>query len=232
MANKNVTVKDATDQELGELIYRLRKERECLDLISSLQMRTSTNGVYNNTISAEAPVSTLYHEADKSLTIKNATDQELAQLMKRLRNENEVQMLIVDMKRRAQTKDEAMADDNYYNSFGVSTEVPIDKLYHKSEEALAHFGILGMHWGKSKGKAVKTLKSQKSVTERIQSEKEFMALKKEHGRSLAKKIVRNMENNPDRTYRTAKNIEKTKRAVKRGALLLAGLGAAFMMLPV
>lgn len=202
MANKNVTVKDATDQELGELIYRLRKERECLDLISSLQMCTSTDGVYNNSISAEAPISTLYHEADKTLTIKSATDQELAQLMKRLKNENDVQSLIVDMKRRAQTKDEAMADDNYYHSFGVSTEVPIDKLYHKVDAILAHFGIFGMKWGSKKSSF---------KTNRVKSNN---ASDHDQAKALKSKGLKNLSNVQINTLLKRMNLEKQMKDAK------------------
>jgi hypothetical protein len=153
MANKDVSVKNSTDKELNELIFRLRKERECLDLISSIQERTTTyNGfVSREGISSEEPINNLYHEADKTKTIKDSTDQELNELLKRLRKENEVQSLISDMKRKAQTKEEAMDSDNYYNTFGVSTEIPVEKLYHKVDEVLAHFGIGGMKWGKRKG---------------------------------------------------------------------------------
>jgi hypothetical protein len=194
MANKETTVKNATDKELNELIFRLRKERECLDLISSIQERTTNrNGfVPSEGISTEETISNLYHEADKTLTIKSATDKELDDLLKRLRKESEVQSLICDMRRRSQTKEEAMADDNYYNSFNISTEVPVENLYHKVDAVLAHFGISGMRWGRRKSsfKTTRTKSNNSSDHDKAQAlkAKGMKALSNDQINTLLKRL--------------------------------------------
>lgn len=72
--------------------------------------------------------------ANKSTTIKNATDQELEALLFRLRRERELQNVIANLKRGSSSY-ELMPGE----SISISTEVPIDSLYH--------YGILGMKWG-------------------------------------------------------------------------------------
>lgn len=94
--------------------------------------------------------------ADKTLTIKNASDKELDALLIRLRKENELQGLVSDIKRKSMKKEEIPVDNygrqDYYAPISVSTEVPIESLYHaeqneQADEVLKHFGILGMKWG-------------------------------------------------------------------------------------
>lgn len=71
---------------------------------------------------------------DKTVTIKNATNKQLDELLIRLRKENEVQNLIRDLKRKSTNQDYSY---NYEQS--VSTEEPIESLYH--------YGVPGMRWG-------------------------------------------------------------------------------------
>jgi len=75
--------------------------------------------------------------ADKTRTIKNATDQELNELIVRLRKEAEVQSLIAEIRRKSTPND----PHNQYNDYRpeISTEQPIESLYH--------YGIPGMRWG-------------------------------------------------------------------------------------
>lgn len=92
--------------------------------------------------------------ANKATSIKNATDKELDDLLIRLRKENELQDLARNLKR----KSTPHTTDPYGNSIdydrhGISTEEPIETLYHKEdvENTLKHFGILGMRWGVRRG---------------------------------------------------------------------------------
>jgi len=121
-------IKDATNKELDELVIRLRKENEAQYLLQ------------NNNRKDEKKT------ADKSKTIKESTDEELDTLLRRLRRESEVQNLIGDLKRKSEPTS-PFGNSVSYDRPEVSTEAPIESLYHKTEETLAHFGILGMKWG-------------------------------------------------------------------------------------
>jgi len=143
--------------------------------------------------------------ADKSKTIKTATDKELDELLVRLRKENEVQNLIGDLKRKS-TPNNPFGNSVPYDRPEVSTEAPIESLYHKTDETLAHFGIAGMKWGirrkvgsdgtvskggsqksgsedysksreiKSKGYKNLSTKELKDLTQRMQLEKQLREL--------------------------------------------------------
>jgi len=105
--------------------------------------------------------------ADKSISIKSATDKELDALILRLRKESTVQNLIMDLKRQSTPSDppdplDPMGYSKPFdpNKYNVSTEAPIESLYHEEVEAtLAHFGIMGMHWGHRRGSSSKQSKS-------------------------------------------------------------------------
>lgn len=66
MANKDVTIKDATDKELDELLIRLRKENDAQSMIRDLKVKTLSrqNGydvLYDEGVSTETPIKDLYH---------------------------------------------------------------------------------------------------------------------------------------------------------------------------
>ena len=100
--------------------------------------------------------------ADKSKTIKGATDKELDELLVRLRKENEIQNLIGDLNRKSSPFHIP------YDDMRISTEMPIETMYH--------FGIPGMKWGRRKagGKTTKTLKTENQSADH----KTKMSLKK------------------------------------------------------
>jgi hypothetical protein len=81
--------------------------------------------------------------ANKSVSIKGASDQELDALLVRLRKEREAQGLVMDIKRNSTPPDPLRPYD--YVPITVSTEDPVDSLYHTEavQKTLAHFGITG-----------------------------------------------------------------------------------------
>lgn len=79
---------------------------------------------------------------DKSVSIKEATDEQLDELLIRIRKEADLQRLIMDMKRLA-SSNQGLSPPNDYSVTdflsGVSLSAPVDTLYH--------FGVKGMRWG-------------------------------------------------------------------------------------
>ena len=85
--------------------------------------------------------------ADKTKTIKSASDRELDELIRRLRKERDLQELIRSLKYNSRKIDKFNTDPN---DLQVSTEEPIESLYHNEDEkntSLQHHGVLGMKWG-------------------------------------------------------------------------------------
>lgn len=135
---------------------------------------------------------------DKTKTIKGATDKELDELIRRLRKESELQFLIGDIKRKA-----SPYPSSYDDNQSVSTEEPIDSMYH--------FGVMGMKWGRKRAKPsgpssqehqTKEILSKKHLrelsnadikilTERLQLEKKYRELTKKQ-MSPGKKFVKDL----------------------------------------
>ena len=84
--------------------------------------------------------------ADKTLTIKDANDEELSKIYRRLQLENDVQRSIKELRRNS--KDRGTLDP-YDVGEGVDLNTPIKDLYHEDnlDNALKHYGIMGMKWG-------------------------------------------------------------------------------------
>lgn len=143
--------------------------------------------------------------ADKTKTIKNATDVELDELMVRLRKENEVQNLIGDLMRKGlpyNIYSESVASSNHP---GISTEVPIESLYHKTDETLAHFGVLGMHWGVRRPVGPDGL---------IRSSKRPLSEDYLRAKELKKRKVQHLSNKEIQDINTRLNLEKSLRDLK------------------
>lgn len=130
--------------------------------------------------------------ANKSLSIKKASDIELSKILTRLYTERDVQRIIKEI-RNLSTPTELRE----YLDVSVSTDLPINELYH--------FGIKGMHWGQrrsaraasstsatgvkknAKAKNLSDEQLQKAVR-RLNLEKSYTALTKEK-KSPIKKFV-------------------------------------------
>lgn len=108
--------------------------------------------------------------ADKTKTIKTATDKELDELLIRLRKENEVQNLVGDLKRKSAPRNPLGDSYSYsYDRPEVSTEAPIESLYHKADETLAHFGILGMKWGVRRDPRMLTARRKLAADKKVEA---------------------------------------------------------------
>ena len=132
--------------------------------------------------------------ADKTKTIKNATDQELDSLILRLRKESEAQSLISSIKRRSTPPN---TNNGMYDSYSsiddsVSTDAPIESLYHEEvEEVLEHFGIPGMKWGHRKGISINLHeRRQKKINNQSDEYKQSRELKSKSYKTLSNKELK------------------------------------------
>lgn len=116
--------------------------------------------------------------ADKSKTIKDATDKELDELITRLRKESELQSLIAEIKRKS-----GSGYVPYDHAQEISTEKPVESLYH--------YGVLGMHWGRRKGSnnAKQRSLSRKPGSEDYELSRE---LKKKGSKNLSNKELKDL----------------------------------------
>lgn len=141
MADKTVSIKSATDQELNALIIRVRRERDALNLLREQKLQSTPNpkGPYPDwsmieSFSTETPV---YNNK----SIKSMTDQELNEFLRRLQNESELTRLIRDIKDLnkppVDNSDGSFPSERTYEGLNLNT--PVDNLYH--------WGIPGMKWG-------------------------------------------------------------------------------------
>lgn len=158
--------------------------------------------------------------ADKNLTIKKATDKELNEILMRLRKEREVLSLVGDMKRMTRTQEEVAMANTYgynYDVLDVSTEVPVDKMYHTdeelksflhgliksgNEELLKHAGILGMKWGSRRAtdRALGKTGKLKPIPKHLSDN--------EKAKAISKKGLKNMSNDEINTVLKRMNLEK------------------------
>lgn len=103
--------------------------------------------------------------ANMNVSIKEASDQELDEIIRRLRREREAQGLVRDLKYGSEAE-----SDTDYGQRKVSTTTPISSLYHYDEnvdEFLAHYGVKGMKWGVRK--AVDTAGNRIRTTAKYQA---------------------------------------------------------------
>lgn len=133
--------------------------------------------------------------ADKTKTIKSATDKELDELIVRLRKENELQDLVTYLKRKSNPPGNIS-----YDNPNVSTEEPIDTLYH--------YGILGMKWGKRKSQSGRTTTSSKKAAESQSDDHKKKT-------NLKKKKVSEMSNAELKDLTTRMQLEKQYKDLRK-----------------
>lgn len=136
MADKTVSIKNATNKELTSVLFRLRQEHEALRLTRELKIKSlpNPNGRYPSYSIPEGFSTETLISNGKS--IKTMDDEELTTFIDRLRNENEVARIISDI-REMNNPTSPYSDNQTYD--GISMDTPVADLYH--------FGIPGMKWG-------------------------------------------------------------------------------------
>ena len=167
MADKTLTIKNATNKELTSLLFRLRQEHEALRLTRELKIKSvpNPNGRYPAYSTLEGFSTETIVSNGKS--IKTMDDEELALFLDRLRNENEVARIIADI-REMNSPIEPYSDNQNYE--GISMDTPVADLSEESVEHsavdsyLEHFGIPGMKWGVRRARGSDgTVSSKKST---------------------------------------------------------------------
>lgn len=153
---------------------------------------------------------------DKSVTIKSASDEQLRELIIRLRQEKEVQDLIGSLKRAG-----TPSADSMYTDYAIPTETPIEDLYHEGiENVLAHYGVRGMRWGVrrfQKKDGTLTPSGRKKYSEKPSKSMSDEDLKKQVGRLTLERAHDKLTENkaPDKSL--AKSSFETGAAVSRSA---------------
>ncbi len=146
--------------------------------------------------------------ADKTVTIKDATDKELDEVLVRLSKERQAQSLISDLIRNSTPKQVDMYGNTDYSSPKVSTEMPISELYH--------YGVLGMKWGKRRSRSSSSTKGSPDH----ERARQLNAKGATHlSNSELKELTQRMQ--LESQYR---NLNPSK--VKKGMKIVAGVAAA------
>lgn len=199
MADTTKTIKNASNSELSAILYRVRREKDCLQLLKDIQAMSTPNerGPFPDWEKL-GPFSTETIVYDGK-SIKQMTDQELSEYFDRLRNESELINVIQNIQRYNKPIDTQVSSQSIPYS-GLDLNTPIDDLYHKEDatnEILEHFGIPGMKWGvrraknsrrsgsedyqkmrdlKKKGRKNLSNAELKAVNERLQLERSYKDL--------------------------------------------------------
>lgn len=140
--------------------------------------------------------------ANKSTTIKTATDKELDELLVRLRKENELQNLIGYIKRKSGTIDPL----DPYAEPKVSTEEPIESMYH--------FGIPGMKWGRRRGKSSQSISPKTHYENNSEDHNNKLVLGKKKLKQMSNKEIRDF-NERIQLERQYSQLTKTEQSAGR-----------------
>lgn len=161
--------------------------------------------------------------ADKTVTIKDASDKELDEVLVRLRKEREAQMLVGDLIRNSKPREVDIYGNTDYSPPKVSTEMPIEELYH--------YGVLGMKWGVRRNrrnvKKAQAKASKKAGKTKAQKGSEDF----EKAKALNAKGAKHLSNAELKELTTRmqlesqyKNLNPSK--VKKGMKIVAGVATA------
>lgn len=143
MADTTKSIKNATDEELHNMISRVGRERDILRLLKELKLKSmpNPNGAFPKYSTSEAFSTETPIRDGKS--IKEMTDEELTNFNYRLQNENELARLLMDIRdMNTPTSDTNGMYPIGQTYEGISLDTPVKDLYH--------VGILGMRWGHRK----------------------------------------------------------------------------------
>lgn len=140
MVDKTKTIKSATPKELTQILYRLQAESEAQTLLGDIERKSTSKPANYKGISTEEPIELTTDTGIKTITIKTATDEELTELLSRLRKESQIQSTIQDLRNKSlPNANEPYPTWDAESMRGIDRDTPIDTLYH--------YGILGMRWG-------------------------------------------------------------------------------------
>lgn len=178
MADKTKTISETSNSELRELLFRVRLERDCLQLLREIRASATPNPNHPYPDWEKlGPFSTETIVYDGK-SIKQMTDKELSDYLDMLRNKSELINVIQNIQRFNTPGDsQNISDSTPYP--GIDLDMPIDSLYH--------VGILGMRWGVRRGRASSGPTGNK-LRKSIDDTHEDHAIAK----SLTRKGVRNL----------------------------------------
>jgi len=222
MADTTKTIKNANNAELSAILYRVRRERDCLQLLRDIQA-TSTPNPNNPYPDWEklGPFSTetiVYN----GKSIKQMTDQELSEYLDRLRNESELVNVIQNIQRYNKPSDSRVSSESTPYP-GLDLNAPVEDLYHKEiDRTLEHFGIPGMRWGVRRSQGSSGGKTPKGSADYLQSR----ALKKKGMKNLSTAELRTLNDRiqQERNYKNL-NPNIVQKGSKAAGAVLAGMAA-------